>query len=183
MATTGGRAGAGRFRIERDVRGECVVIPARRPLVLLFLLVWLTIWTGGGIAGFVSLFGLEADIVGIAAGGWLFAGLVGSLLVAWQLTGQEVIRVRGGEVEAAHSVLGRTRRRSWPIAEIGRPEVGDPIPLHRKRHIDLPFLFRPSTGAVKFIHAGKTVRLAQGLSLDDGRRIVEWLEGQLGKWC
>jgi hypothetical protein len=181
MATTYGQGGTGRFRIARDVQGECVVIPARRPLVLLFLGVWLTIWTGGGIANFVLLSGLETNIVAIAIGGWLFAGFVAGLLVAWQVTGQEVIRVRGGAIESAHSVLGRARRRSWPVAEISGLEVGDPIPLHRQRQIDIPFLFKPRTGAVKFTHAGRTVRLAQGLDLDNGRRIVEWLEGQLGR--
>jgi hypothetical protein len=171
---------APRFTVEIADGTEQIRIKARRNwFALLFLVFWLTLWTGGGIMAIVQLtrdfeIFLLVWLVGWAVG-WLFAAIA----ITWQLVGVETIRVIGGDLELGYSMAGMTRRRLFRGSEISGLAPAPMGPMSRMQSAHPPFLNWSKAGSVKFNYGPRTVHAAAGLDEAEGRMIVEHLRKRL----
>jgi hypothetical protein len=170
-----------RFEVEQELGGERIRIRARRNIfVLLFLPLWLTGWTAGGVAAIGQFLrtGQPFLVIWLCgwATGWAFAG--GTL--AWTIWGSELIGVTGGDLEIGHRLLGWTRTRLYRGSEVRHLAAAETPFLYRFQ-LSLPLLMRARSGAVKFSYGGRTIYAAQGLDEAEGRMIVERLLRHLPK--
>ena len=157
------------------------VIPARRSwFILLFLGVWLTIWTIGGIAA-VYRIAQDFDLFLVF---WLFGWAVGWLfaasMVAWQINGRETLRVGGGDLQVEHGAVGL--RKSWWFRgeQVRDLQANDrPVFPFGWGAFDAPFLFWRQWGAVRFRYGARTIYLAPALDVAEGQAIVDVLKKYL----
>ena len=169
-----------RFTIARDGQGERIVIPARRHALLLAILgLWLVVWIAAGVWGVAQILRFE----GIPLIAPLIVWLIGLLLIApflaWLLTGRELIRVAGGDLELGRSVLGWTRWRRYRGRDVAHLAAAPGLTWPGLLQPELPFLARRRWGALKFAYGARTVHAAFGLDEAEGRMIVEWLAKRL----
>ena len=166
-----------RFAIERMDGGERIRIKARKNwLGLLFLCVWLTGWTAGGVLA-MSALTTRFDTFLLAwlcawALGWAFAATT----IAWQLTGAETLRATAGDLEIGWEFAGLGRHRFYRGHEISRLAAGgaDDI-MARMYWIYPPFLNFSNSGSVRFDYGARTIHAAAGLDRAEGEMIVEHL--------
>src|SRR5450755_4696616 len=97
-----------RFVIETvDGRDQIAVKPERNLFLILFLIVWLGGWTIAGVSTFTTL--LSKGFQPFLAF-WLCGWALGEALVVttlcWMLTGTEILRVPGSDLEVSHRILG-----------------------------------------------------------------------------
>lgn len=180
MARAYEKAKPPRFTIAADGEGDRIVIAARRPAGLLVILgLWLVLWLWAGVWGVVQI--LRSDQLPVLAP--LLVWLLGLLLVApflaWLVTGRELIRVSGGDLEIGRGLLGRTRWRRYRGADIAHLAAAATPVWPGLLQPELPFLARRGWGAVKFAYGARTIHAAAGLDEAEGRLIVEWLEPRL----
>jgi hypothetical protein len=177
------QAYAPRFRLERAADGgERVVIPARRnPFVMAFMAVWLCGWTVGGIAALSSLLVKFVPFVAIWCCGWALGEAFVLASLVWMAVGKESLRVVRGDLEAAAEIPGFARRRLYRGAEVRDLAASSSPAFPFNRRTDLPLLWQPASGSVKFTYGARTVYAAVGLDEAEGRQIVDWLKTRLPK--
>src|SRR5438874_5491060 len=93
---------AARF-IQEQVEGvEQLRIPTRRNwFVLLFLSVWLTGWTFGGFAAVYGLLTQFSFFILIWLCGWAAGWCFAAITIGMQISGSEIIRVVGRDLETS----------------------------------------------------------------------------------
>lgn len=161
-----------RYQIEMAGADEVIRIPARKRLfVMLFLPVWLTGWTAGGIAAVTQVIhgagGFLVVWLCFWAVGWVFAA--GTLV--WMLFGAELLRVAGGDLVVALAVGPWSWRRVYNGREIRRLQVAVQPPWLAQFQLPSP-LTGAQSGAVKFDYGARTVHVAGGLDEAEGRAII-----------
>ena len=121
MSTRYVEPGETRFRKEVGEGGELLRIPYRRSwFVLLFLPVWLTGWTIGGVAAFVELLRTGEPFLAVWLIGWLLGELYASFELGNQLAGSKTVRVVGGDLELSSGFGPFRRTRRYRAAHIQR---------------------------------------------------------------
>lgn len=146
---------------------------------LIFLPVWLTFWTFGGIMaikwvlhpqssterGFISLW-----LVGWAAGeSWaLYSWL-------WTAFGKEILQVREGSLTVKRDVLGFGRGRSFPIGSVANLRASGLFPStsHWENYLTHVKL---GGGTVGFDSQGKIVRFGIQLTEPEAQEVVRELK-------
>lgn len=169
-----------RFTVAADESGERIVIAARRPPLLLgVLLLWLAVWICAGVWGVRQI--LRSDQLPVLAPllVWLLGLMLIAPLLAWLITGRELIRVVDGDLEIGRRLAGWTRWRRYRGSDIVHLAPAAPPIWPGLFQPELPFLGRRGSGAVKFAYGARTIHAAQGLDEAEGRMIVEWLEPRL----
>jgi len=157
---------------------------ARNWLVLVFMAVWLVIWTGGivGALGASAFPRFDLSMIAVLTAFIVFGwGFVGSA-VLWQLAGCSKVTVEGGALATRWQMplVSRTKRYdaaqvrhlraaplAWPFAGFGR--MG--------RAAYPPWFGNP--GSVQFDYGARTVRVLPGLDEAEGRMVAEWLATRL----
>ena len=179
MAKNYEKARPPRFEIEQGPWGDRIRIPARRNFVALpFLVVWVTVWTIGGIHAFVDFARTGGAFFAFWLALWSTGWVLGMLFIAWMIAGSEVLRVASGDLEIGHSLFGWMRVRTYRGAEIEHLSASESPPFHAQLHPQFPFM-KPQSGSIKFSYGARTVYAAQGLDEAEGRMIVEWLRRRL----
>ncbi len=179
MAKTYEKPKPPRFRIEQGPWGERIRIRARhRVFALPFLILWISLWTLGGIAAFVEFARTGEPFLATWLIIWALSWLVVALIIAWMITGSEILRVSTGDLEIGHSLLGWMRVRTYRGAEIGHLSASESPPFYAQFYPQIPFM-RAQSGSIKFSYGARTVYAAQGLDEAEGRMIVEWLRRRL----
>lgn len=169
-----------RFKVERAGPGEQIRVKARRQIwPMLFLPVWLTGWTAGGIAAIYAAI-QDFDPFLIV---WLCFWAIGWVSVAgilvWMFTGSETVRVVGSDLEIAHHALGLTRRWLYDGARVRNLRLAEQPPWPFRSQFQTPFLNLYQTGVVKFDYGPRTVRTLSGLDEAEGAMVIERLLAQL----
>jgi hypothetical protein len=172
--------GKARYRVEPGAGGELILIPARKfVFAMLFLPVWLTAWTAGGIAAIYQvLTSFSAFLVlwlCFWAAGW--AAAAGTL--AWMAFGSETLRATGDDLEVAHHLLGWSRRKVYRGQEIRHLQPAPQPPWPFRFQWQMPLLTGDRMGAVKFDYGARTVHVAGGLDEAEGRAVAELLSVRL----
>jgi hypothetical protein len=169
-----------RFAVETVDGREQIVVGAQRNLFLmLFLPVWLCGWTFGGVAALYTLSqGFQLFLL-VWLCGWALGEAFVIATLGWMLTGKEVLRVAGSDLEIGYRMLGFTRRKLYRGSAIRDLASCDPPPLLRYNQPSLPLLTGTKTGSVRFTYGARTIYAAQGLDQPEGRLIVERLRKRL----
>lgn len=110
--------------------------------------------------------------------GWAAGWLVAALIVAWMLGGAEVIAVTAGDLEIGHSLFGFSRVRRYRGSDVRNFSAAE-SPFFAKFQLQVPFVMKAWSGAIKFSYGGRTVYAAEGLDEAEGRLIVERLGRKL----
>jgi len=167
---------APRSRIVVEAGIEQVIIPVRRNwFVLLFLPVWLTLWTLGGIAAIYALFTQFEVFLVVWLCGWALGWIVAAGTLAWQLVGRETIRVEAGRLIHSCRAPLWNRELAYNVSEI-RGLSGDRGPsVFENFHIPSPLITFGRMGAVKFHYGSRTIRMAASIDEAEGQQIADWL--------
>ena len=172
---------AARHRIVIVDGVEQVRIPMRRNwFVLLFLPIWLTGWTAGGIAAISALFIDFHWFLLLWLCGWVFGWVYAALALAGQLWGAETI-------DASHGDL-TIRDRIWPFVKTRRYRASDirnlqaatkPKEYPGMREFRIAYWTPRKSGAVSFDYGSETVYCATEVDPPEGREIAAWLARRL----
>ncbi|PXA97788.1 hypothetical protein DMC47_12040 [Nostoc sp. 3335mG] len=157
-----------------DADGERIEIPARRNwFVLIFLCIWLTGWTAGGVGALYHLIQTGELLLAVWlvawAAGWLFA----SATILWQLAGCEVIAVAHGNLSLQLRAGPLACTRCFRGQEIERLRLSPTFPFGQLMTGPLPLLGR--SGVLKFDHGAGTVSFASGIDEAEAGMIRDFL--------
>lgn len=154
-------------------------IKAARPnLQAIFLCVWFTVWTLGGLAALSAWLGGQSGQDGRGfLGSWLLGWAVAETLVGaqllWFFGGQEVVTIRGGELRIRQQAGLLQREKSYDATKIRYLRAQDDeldAGLSKRQRLPL------SGGAVRFDYGAQTVRFGIGLPEYEGSLIVSFLQ-------
>ena len=172
--------GAARYREEPDGAGARIRIPARKfVFAMLFLPVWLTGWTAGGIAAIYQVLTNFSAFLVLWLTFWAVAWVVAASTLAWMAFGSETLRVAGDDLEVAHHLFGWSRRKIYRGQEVRRLRVAAQAPWPFRFQWHMPLLMGDRMGAVKFDYGARTIHVAGGLDEAEGRAVVERLAARL----
>lgn len=165
-----------RFEVEQGLGGERIRIRARRNIfALLFLPIWLVLWTIGGIAAIVEVARTGDPFLVLWLCGWALAWVAAALILAWMAAGSESIGLNAGDLEIGQSLFGLTRRRLYRGRDVRNLSAATAPPLVAQFQLSVPFLMKTRFGAVKFDYGGRTIYAAPALDEAEGRMIVDRL--------
>lgn len=171
----------GRHRIEWVDGVEQIRLPMRRNwFMLLFLPLWLTGWTAGGIAAMVALVQTHEPFLALWLCGWAAGWVFAASTIVMQIWGAEIIRASSAGIEMSKG--GGPLRRTWRYRADAIRHLRSFEPasdLFGMRSFQTPIWMRSRTGAVKFDYGAETIFLAAGVDEPEGRVIVDWLARRL----
>ena len=171
--------GKERFVIDRSGPVEMIRVKARRQVfVLLFLPVWLTLWTAGGIAAFTQVIHEFSLFLCLWLCGWALGWIFAASTVAWMLMGSETLRVLGQDLEVGVEIGPWARRKLYQGGQIKDLRAAPANPFSSFQ-LNSPFMRQMQFGAVQFTYGARTVRAAAGLDEAEGKLIVERLKKSL----
>jgi hypothetical protein len=172
--------GTPRFTIDQSTEGETLRIPAQgNILVILFLSAWLGGWTLGGIAATRELLTTFHPFLAFWLCGWAVGWVVVSGVLSWMLTGRQVLRFVGSDLEIQTSVLWFTRRALYRGRDIRSVTISPDVGLWQGRQFPpMPLLGR-SRGSVRFSYGARTHSTGFGLDDAEAGAIADWLRKKL----
>lgn len=171
-------AGKARFEIDRD-DGQTIRIRASRQVFpLLFLPVWLALWTVGGIAAINQLLTEFVPFIAFWLCGWALGWVFAAGSLAWMIGGVETLRVVQGDLEAAMVCGPWSRRKLYQGAVIRDLKPSRQDPLLARFQFSGPFAMK-AMGAIQFSYGARSVRVGQGLDETEARLVVEHLRKRL----
>jgi hypothetical protein len=161
---------------------EQIEIPARRNwFILPFLVFWISMWTVGGIMAITSLFNEFSLFILFWLGGWVLGWIFAAGTISWQLTGREIVRMVGQDLEVGYQLLGFYKRKLYRGTDIHQLTVDASGSLLRYTRISIPIIRGSNFGTIKFDYGAKTFRFGSGLEEAEGRVIVSKLLTKLPK--
>jgi hypothetical protein len=165
-----------RFAIEQIADGEQIRVKARRQAwPMLFLPIWLAIWTVGGATAIGQVIRHFQPFLAFWLVGWIAVGGT----IAWMFTGSETLRIVGSDLEVAHHALGWSRRWLFQGSQIRNLSVAPQPAWPFRFSWQMPFVMSDRMGAVRFDYGARTLYAAPGLDDAEGRLIVERLAKRL----
>lgn len=169
-----------RFKLSLAEGHQRIEIPARRNwFIIPFLMFWLVVWTTGGIAAFVTLFTNFSLFICFWFIGWALGWAFAAATLSWQLTGKELIRVVGQDLEVGYEMLGTKRMKLYRGGDVRRLMVDDAGNLLRYFQISIPFYHGANFGTIKFDYGAKTFRFGSGVDEAEAHAIVAILISSL----
>lgn len=174
MAISGDPLAQGRAHVERLPEGLRIVIPAHRGWpALLFVAVWLGIWTVAGANSIGDLLAGRTEDEAFSVvwlGGWTLGLLFGCSMLAWRLLGREEIIV-GSRAMTVVRRAGPYRR----TLRFTRDRIA-----HLRTEADARAGRGVGGGSIAFDYGVRTHRFASTLDEAESRHIVELLRRELG---
>lgn len=172
--------GKARFRIEQTPEGERIRVPAQRQwFVLIFLCVWLTGWTLGGVAAVTALLTDFQPFVLLWLGMWLIGWVLAVSAILWMLAGSETLRVVHGDLEIAQQALFLKRRWLYQGSQIRALSAPAQPGWPFRYRAQIAFARSQGAGAVRFTYGARDVLAAAPLDQAEGQLIVDWLAARL----
>jgi hypothetical protein len=171
--------GKERFVVDRSGPVEMIRIKARRQVfALLFLPVWLTGWTVGGVVAISQVLHEFSLFLCLWLCGWAVGWVFAAGTIAWMLMGAETVRVVGKDLELGTEIGPWKRNKLYQGAQLRDLRAAPANPLANFQ-MSGPFMRQMQGGAVQFTYGARTVRLAAGLDEAEGKLIVERLKKAL----
>jgi len=173
--------GRARFQTGQDEAGAWLRVPARRNwVVVLFLTVWLCGWVAGGVSAIHDLSRHFEPFLVFWLCGWTVGLLFVGGTILWQMSGHELLRVVGGDLEYRVQLPGYARRRRFRGSEIRNVgATGIPNTPFGKGSNPFPPLFNPNQGSARFDYGARSIYVAPGLDEAEGALIADWLRQRL----
>jgi hypothetical protein len=159
---------------------EQIIIPARRNwFTLLFLGVWLALWTLGGIAVIYAQLAQFEMFLLVWLCGWALGWAYAASTIAWQLTGCEIIRVEGHRLIHSCRAPLWNRDLGYEVAEIQGLAADRGLSMFENFNTQTPLLTFGRVGTIKFHYGSKTIRMGASIDEAEARQIVDWLAKRL----
>jgi hypothetical protein len=159
-------------RIEFDAGVTSIVIPGRPRLVGIFLLVWVSFWTVGGVSA-MSTFAASVrrgEPVWFLAL-WLVGWTIGEVTVlgtlAYMFAGREIVAVRPGELEIRLELIGLRLARQYDLTRVKDVRL---MSSNGRNHFH---------AALAFDYGARTVRFGRGIDEAEAAIILSDLKGML----
>ncbi|HEY5723541.1 MAG TPA: hypothetical protein VIT45_14595 [Allosphingosinicella sp.] len=170
-----------RFSVEPASGGELIRIPARRNwFLLLFVTLWLAVWTIGGLGTGAAVLREFNFAILISLAFWLLGVLFAATIISWQLVGVEFLRVVGGDLEIGYSFPGFQRSRLYRGGDIRSLAAAASNDMFAMFNWGFPpFLNWTRLGSIKFNYGARTIRAAASLDEAEGQMIVEYVRKRL----
>lgn len=170
----------GRARIIHTGLTEEIVIPARRNwFALSFLPIWLALWSLGGIVAVYALFTEFQLFLLVWLCGWALGWLYAASTIAWQLFGEETIRVEAGKLIHSCRAPLWNRELAYDVAQIRGLSPDRGPSFFEGAQFPTPLLTYGRIGVIKFHYGAKTIHMASSLDEAEGRQLVDWLAARL----
>ncbi len=120
-----------RITINRDFGSLSISIPARKSIIMIFMIAWLGGWTCAGPAVATSLFSGKLPPSALAFTsfwlcGWAFGECAVGYGVAWMLAGVERVTVNGDVLTIRREIGGVGRTRRFDINAISNLRLSQP---------------------------------------------------------
>ncbi len=155
-----------------------ITIPSLKkwPMII-FLIVWLTLWSVGGI------FAVRAIVTGenvlfllLWLIFWLFFEIFSIYHLLWQIFGQERIEVTADSLTICQAILGIGRGKQYAGEHIKRIRADassrvDPYPL-----ADEGISMNKGTGMIAFDYQGETIRMGIGIDEAEAKYLVNMIQ-------
>ena len=170
-----------RFQVVSDCGVENIVIPAARNwFILLFIPVWLTGWTFGGIAAMHDLvFGAGGAFLAVWLAFWLVGWLFAASWLGWNISGQETLSIEGGALVRGWKLLGLGLTKRYELAQVSGLTSGTPPFPYGIMKVSYPPFFPMTFGPLKWNYGAATVYAAAGLSEAEAAMIVDRLSARM----
>ncbi len=172
-----------RYSVEMQPDAEQIRVKPQGPLFIkLFLAVWLTFWTFGGMAALGVAAATLHPFVLIWLCAWALGWVFAATTLAWLLFGCEILRADGSDLEITQEMLGFKKTRLYRGQDIHNLSAAAAPPFYMAMRMGNPFFKLGSlydSGAIKFAYGARTIYAAQGLDEAEGRLIVERLARRL----
>jgi hypothetical protein len=156
------------FRVQE--LGESLIFDFRARRMwgeLVFLTIWLTFWTGGGIAALVAFmsetWGGRAFLA-VWLCGWAFGECAAVVAIAWQLFGHEILTVTQEQLEIRQAV-GRFSRTKRYEAALVRDVRAAPVPTDADEKQRKDF-------CVQFLYGDETVSVGERLDKHEAEHLA-----------
>ena len=150
--------------------------------VILFISVWLLVWTAGGIAALTQLLGGEAQLfLGVWLVGWAVGWVFAASWLGWQLAGQLQITTDGPALLYRWEMPLLSKLKRYDVRQIRNVRAGSAsFPWGGKfMDVSYPPFFPDMPGSVQFDYGGRTVNVMSGLDQTEGQAIAAWLTKRL----
>lgn len=166
-----------RFTVARSADGDVLIVPAvRQAFVIVFLSIWLVMWTVGGLTALVQAFAKLETFLIVWLALWAFGWLSGAATLAWMLTGTQRLTVKGQDLEVSQKILGFGWTRLFRGKDIKDLAVAPVDGWQFRRGPQLPFGPLGGSGSVRFTYGARSRYLAPGLDQVEAQQIVDWLQ-------
>jgi hypothetical protein len=170
-----------RSTLRHTAGGLELVIPAKRNVFSIFLIVFLAAWLGGWFIGEASalreLFHFEGRepnfFLMFWLLGWTAGGVFALYALLWLAVGREVVSLRSGSLTIKRAVLGVGLTREYDLAHIKDLRVS-PQPANQFGWNMSPWGM--GGGLVAFDYGAKTVRFAASVEESEASQIVSDLK-------
>lgn len=173
------KTSAPRFVVENVDGVLQTSISARRSIfVMLFLTFWLCGWTVGGITAIGQLIAHFHLFLLAWLGGWILGETFVLLSLASMISGKEIIRPVGNDLEIRHQIFGLGKTRLYRGNQIRDLRLSPPLhPANMENGFSGPLGFGNRSGVMQFTYGARTIYFGSGLDPAEGRLIID----QLGK--
>jgi hypothetical protein len=131
------------------------------------LLVWLTFWTFGGFAAFGALFGAdpgERACLLLWLCGWAAGECSVATIIAWQLSGEELLTVTGEQLEVRKEIGRFARSKVYEIARVEDVEAAR-VPTDEEERSRKDFSLRVS-------YDDKKIRIGEGMGEREAKYVA-----------
>jgi hypothetical protein len=145
---------------------------------MLFLPVWLTGWTAGGIAAATQVVQGASGFLVVWLCFWLVGWVFAAGVLVWMLFGAETLRVDRGDLVVALAIGPWSRSKVYNGREIRQLRASAQPAWLAQLQLPSP-LSGALSGAVKFDYGARTIHVAGGLDEVEGRLVVGRLAGKL----
>jgi len=120
--------GKGRSKVEHTISSLQITIPAKKNyFIIVFLGFWLCGWAFGEAAALVKVLSLESYAPELFIVFWLCGWTVGGLFAIyawlWNVSGKEIIKLTGSELQHIRQVVGIKRSQEYDISSIFKLRV------------------------------------------------------------
>lgn len=175
-------SGKTRHRLDAGPDGEVLTIPSRfSPVRAVLVAAWLAVWTLAGLATIGQ--SIEGSghwlYLGVSALVWGVAWLAGGYSLVYMLSGRQVFRFDGPDLEVILRAPGLSFRRSFRGAEIRQlSAIPTTFDLYGWR-MPKKYLLRGPSGGIRFVYGMGTRDIAADIDEAESAAIIAWLKRRL----
>ncbi len=169
---------SGRAVINESFGEIQILIPSQKNwFAITFLCFWLCAWAFGLVMAGTTMFrGGPALFMGVWITFWTLGGLMAMSIVVWQIAGKEIITAGNGTLTIAKKGVPFLKPKMYMLSEVRNIYAHEPeLNYAFGRRAQLPFPYR-NTGTIHFDYGLKTVRFGEGLDEAEGRYLVDLMK-------
>ncbi len=161
---------------------EIRIASPKNIFLLIFLPIWLSGWTVGGVVAIKQVIsgGAKEELLFMLI--WLCFWLVGELLVLyvflWGAFGREIISIQRGILKIKRSIFGYGPSKDYQTTKVSNLRASGLFPSMMSWSFNMSY-WGVSGGTIAFDYDGKAQRFGIHVSEDDANQLVSHLKDRL----